>query len=262
MPDADDSLDADQDGFINEKELEGLTDAPAHLTVLAEFGESSEPSGRGQPRVRLETITDHLQSLGATVGRHSNQVSISLPDARVAFFVTEDPMLYNASVDEVDVNRNGRIEDYELGRFMARRQEAFGGLVRAWVAGHEDSLYAALDTGGDGILNARELYGAPDRLKALDRDADGQLAAHEIPVAVVVGLVRGNPQRDTELFALPSTFATAEASHSAWFTAMDSNQDGEISRREFLGTSDQFQQLDRDADGFIRAGEAVYAQEG
>ena len=260
-PDVAESLDANQDGTVSEAELKGLMDAPPHLTVKASFGEQSGPGGPSKKRVRLQEISEHLQSVGVTLGRHAEQVAFSLPDARVTFFVTEDPMLYNASVDAVDVNRDGKVADYELARFMQRRQDTAGGLVRAWVAGHEDSLFAALDTGGDGILNARELAEAPDRLKTLDRNADGRLESHEIPQSIVVGLIRGNPQRDTELFALPSSFATAGTSRSTWFTAMDSNRDGEISRREFLGTLDQFEQLDRDTDGFIVPGEAVFAQE-
>ena len=38
---------------------------------------------------------------------------------------------------------------------------------------------------------------------------------------------------------------------------MDANGDSEISPREFLGTPDQFQRLDRDNDGYVEPGEAV-----
>ena len=260
-PDVAESLDADEDGIVSEEELKGLMDAPPHLTVKASFGETMEPGGPSKGRVRLQEISEHLQGLGETVGRLAEQVAFSLPGARVTFFVTEDPMLYNASFDAVDVNRDGKVADYELARFMQRRQGTVGGLVRAWVAGHEDPLFSALDTGGDGILNARELVQAPDRLRALDRNADGRLASSEIPEAIVVGVIRGSPQRDTELFAMSSSSAATGASHSPWFTAMDSNRDGEISRREFLGTVEQFEKLDRDTDGFIAPGEAIYAQE-
>ena len=37
---------------------------------------------------------------------------------------------------------------------------------------------------------------------------------------------------------------------------MDQNSDCEISRREFLGTPEQFAGFDTDADGFIEAAEA------
>jgi signal transduction histidine kinase len=36
-----------------------------------------------------------------------------------------------------------------------------------------------------------------------------------------------------------------------WFAAMDSNRDGVVSPREFLGPSDSWKQLDRDGDGWI-----------
>ncbi len=42
----------------------------------------------------------------------------------------------------------------------------------------------------------------------------------------------------------------------AWMTAMDRNGDGELSRREFLGSSRQFAAIDRNADGVIDASEA------
>jgi hypothetical protein len=37
---------------------------------------------------------------------------------------------------------------------------------------------------------------------------------------------------------------------------MDTNQDGEISHREFLGSPDRFSELDEDENGFIGAAEA------
>jgi hypothetical protein len=38
---------------------------------------------------------------------------------------------------------------------------------------------------------------------------------------------------------------------------MDSNQDGDIARSEFLGNPDQFNGLDRDGDGFLEGAEVV-----
>jgi Ca2+-binding EF-hand superfamily protein len=38
---------------------------------------------------------------------------------------------------------------------------------------------------------------------------------------------------------------------------MDRNQDGDVSRREFLGTAESFQKLDQDGDGLIDTKEAA-----
>ena len=44
-----------------------------------------------------------------------------------------------------------------------------------------------------------------------------------------------------------------------WFRAMDLNQDGYLSPREFLGPPEVFRQLDADGDGRISAAEAARA---
>jgi hypothetical protein len=42
----------------------------------------------------------------------------------------------------------------------------------------------------------------------------------------------------------------------AWFRRMDRNRDGDVSRREFFGSREQFDRLDRDGDGLISPAEA------
>jgi Ca2+-binding EF-hand superfamily protein len=45
-----------------------------------------------------------------------------------------------------------------------------------------------------------------------------------------------------------------------WFQKMDRNRDGYVSRREFLGTDEEFRKLDLDGDGFISVQEAEAAE--
>jgi hypothetical protein len=254
------ALDADQDGAIGVKELKGLTEPPPHLVLKASFGEIREAGEPPRTRLRLQELSERLQSVGATVGRQPKRLLLALPGVRIQFFVNEDPMLYNTTVDAVDINSDGKIGEYELANFLERQRPAFRALVRTWVAGHEDPLFAALDTDGDGMLGARELHHSQDLLKSLDRNDDGRVESHEIPDAMVVGFVRGSPLRDSQLFVIASSPAETERPSPAWFTAMDTNRDGEISHREFLGTPDQFQRLDRDTDGFVGPREARNAR--
>jgi hypothetical protein len=41
---------------------------------------------------------------------------------------------------------------------------------------------------------------------------------------------------------------------------MDRNRDGDVSRREFLGTDEEFRKIDTDGDGLISLQEAIAAE--
>ena len=254
------TLDADQDGTVSTKEVKGIEDLPPHLVVKASFGELRRSGGAPRTRLQVEAISESLEAVGPTVTQHARRMSLALPNAQVQFLINEDPMLYNTTVQKVDVDDDGKITEYEIGSFLDRRRPVVRGLVRTWVAGHEDSLFAALDTDGDGVLGARELHQCAERLKSLDRDGDGHLQSQEIPDSMVVAFLRGHPRQDDQMFIHAASDATSDRSSPPWFAAMDANQDGEISHREFLGTSDQFEQLDRDTDGFIGRTEATMAK--
>ena len=45
-----------------------------------------------------------------------------------------------------------------------------------------------------------------------------------------------------------------------WFRKMDRNRDGDVSRREFLGTDSEFRKIDTDGDGLISLEEAMAAE--
>jgi Ca2+-binding EF-hand superfamily protein len=129
--------------------------------------------------------------------------------------------------------------------------------VRARAADQEDALFTALDADGDGRLNAREMRQAPAQIRAFDRNGDGKVHADEIPGSMIIAFVRGNPQQDNQLFTAPGREPIArDESLPRWFRGMDSNRDGEVSRREFFGTAEAFAKFDQDHDGFLSLQEA------
>ena len=76
------------------------------------------------------------------------------------------------------------------------------------------------------------------------------------PVKLSIGIVRGLPQMGANTFTTtPAAPKEPDANIPRWFTRMDANGDGTISRREFLGTSEQFEELDLDGDQFVDSDE-------
>ena len=80
---------------------------------------------------------------------------------------------------------------------------------------------------------------------------------------MLVTICQGTPGR-AFFFGLDEEPAKAEAAKAAgplWFRKMDVNGDGDVSRREWLGSDDDFQRIDTDGDGLIDAAEAAKADE-
>jgi hypothetical protein len=121
-----------------------------------------------------------------------------------------------------------------------------------------DALFGALDANADGRLGEREVDTCSTRLMARDANGDGQLGTDEVTYSMIVAFLRGEPANE-QSFYIPPTVATplTDKPASSWFVRADFNRDGDISRREFLGSLEQFAQLDADHNGYIGADEAA-----
>jgi Ca2+-binding EF-hand superfamily protein len=128
--------------------------------------------------------------------------------------------------------------------------------VRVQADDQPDALFPSLDSNSDGRLDGREIARIGHRLAQMDRDRDGQVALHEIPGSMAVGVARGNPQ-DQTLFAVPLALPRPNEKAPRWFLSMDRNRDGGISAAEFLGHRDSFATLDANQDGFVDCHEAL-----
>jgi hypothetical protein len=108
-----------------------------------------------------------------------------------------------------------------------------------------------------------------DRVMTWDGDGDGRVSPDEIPYHFLVTIARGGLAGLTgegpaaaEARSPTASRPTGPAAGPGWFQKMDSNQDGDVSRREFLGPRDAFERLDRDKDGLIDPVEARAASPG
>jgi hypothetical protein len=128
-------------------------------------------------------------------------------------------------------------------------------------------LYRLVDRNGDRRLSPRECRQLKTVLAALDLNSDGQITESEKPTAIRLAVSRGPHVHEmlAEPTAAQRELASSRqasppkpaASTPSWFTDMDRNRDGDLSRSEFLGTNEQFKQLDRDGDGLVGASEAT-----
>jgi Ca2+-binding EF-hand superfamily protein len=171
----------------------------------------------------------------------------------------------------MDLNGDGKVTEMEMISFLDKMQQyqdkARASSASLAVADQGRGLFELLDTSKDGRLSVREMRNAVKLLDQLDHDRDGMLSRTEIPrsfqLALAVGPINNNNQlRGAVVFrAGPgmNTPSPAQRAGPVWFFKMDRNRDGDVSRREFLGTDEEFRRIDTDGDGLISLEEALKA---
>ena len=76
---------------------------------------------------------------------------------------------------------------------------------------------------------------------------------------MIVGIVRGEPIGEKGLYRpFFNSNLSERANAPSWFVHADYNGDGEVSRREFVASPEQFSSLDRNHDGYIDLEEAEH----
>ena len=94
--------------------------------------------------------------------------------------------LPGADFAAVDANGDGQIVEQELSAFLNKKGNVYLNQVVLGIADESPSLFEFLDTRPDGRLSPRELNAAPERLRALDRNADGNLTLGELRTQISV----------------------------------------------------------------------------
>jgi hypothetical protein len=178
----------------------------------------------------LEKMSDDLTAAGVKTYPSPGRLRVALPGLELAVFALD------------------RVPPAE------RERRVYGALqVRVRAGQVEDPVFGWLDVNHDGRLTPRELEGASKRLVELDREGDGLVTAAQLPEQVTCAIVRGGAAND----AMDATGLSGKPPGDLprWLKAIDTDGDGEISPREFLGTSAQFSELDVNGDGFLDSSE-------
>ena len=269
-------------------------DKPASDKPAAESGEESPPESPPEPppapTIRLVSIAPQLADPSANVSELPGRITFRVGGLPMTFYLNDTvaggdfvaqakQILTGLDADKngyleekeapanlagqlgqfaaVDLDENGKVYAAEIAEFLKQQQAGLRAQIHLLAADREDTLFAALDTDYDQRLDAREIESIANRLAELDTSGDGELSGDEVPAMLVVGLARGNLENLEGLFTPPPIIARAPAEGTPrWFTSMDANGDGAISKREFLGPAEAFATLDSSGDGLVDAAEA------
>ena len=220
-------FDKDLNGVFSPEELQTLRECPADIQLKLDVNTVTPEAST----ISIAGFADKYSGLAATATRNSSSLTLAF-DLFYLEFLAAQPGTVNG-VNGADQISLGAVND-----------------------GY--AMLPEVDPNSDGRFTIRELRQLKERLKSFDSNSDGQIEFHEIHPTIRVCLGIG-PTAHEPLAMLRETSGGSSTSPTAgpeWFAEMDKNKDYDLTRQEFPGTDEQFQQLDKDQDELISSEEA------
>jgi Ca2+-binding EF-hand superfamily protein len=162
-----------------------------------------------------------------------------------------------------DRDGDGKLTLKELNAFFEALSGGANAFATLTVNDHGTGLFELIDSNRDGRLSIRELRTAWERIAPWDKAGTGAVSRDQIPRQYKLS-VRQGPPDDGRFRRVVRNPGMVRANSSPgrgplWFRKMDRNGDGDVSRREWLGSLEDFKKIDTDGDGLISAEEAEKA---
>lgn len=217
-------FDANQDGQFDAAEIEDLKTRAADLKLSVAFHSASPEKSK----IEITGIAEELVGDVSSAIQHPDSITLKLGGQLVAFCAVQHGQSDQISVGAVD-------DGYPM--------------------------LPIVDPNDDGRFTIRELRSLNDRLATFDTNQDGTLTQDEVRSTIRLCIGRG-PVAHVELATIRrrgqtnADSITPATAGPDWFTRMDANKDGDLTRKEFLGSDEHFSAADADADTLLSAAEA------
>jgi Ca2+-binding EF-hand superfamily protein len=281
-----DRLDRNRDGFLDARELAAWVDQPPDLvlrialepearrpiTVLRKAPSVTLIPTRGGMRLVLggwmiELILADQPGRRVVARRVEAERLFRALDRNGDGFIEskevfQPPFRYVAMLRLADRNGDGKVSRKEFLEYAELQGKVQSSTTFLTFEDRGKRLFALLDADSDGRLSQRELRSAWARLAPWADRKTLTLTREQIPHHFRLTLSHGRPLPEMAAvpgFGRPMRPRQIPLRGPLWFRKMDRNGDGDVSRREFLGTDEQFKKIDTDGDGLISLEEAERA---